>query len=189
MAEDPRQLRRQMRARRRALGRARQQLAARRLAARVAASREFRRARSLALYIAADGEIDPAPLCRLAWARGKQVFLPVLHPLYRDRMVFVRYRDDSRLVPNRYGIGEPGTIRDAVAPWRLDLVCSPLVAFDDAGNRLGMGGGFYDRTFAGETVARWPRRPALCGLAHACQRVDALPVNPWDVALDRVFSG
>lgn len=186
MSADPRTLRRQLRARRRALGPGRQHAAARRLARTVAASPLFLQARRLALYLAADGEIDPAPLARLAWARGKQVFLPVLHPLWQDRLLFVAWRPGDRLARNRYGIPEPAALAGQVAPWQLDLVLLPLVGFDAAGNRLGMGGGYYDRTFARRLD--WPRKPRLCGLAHRCQQVERLPVRPWDVPLERVFT-
>lgn len=189
MQDDPRLIRRTMRARRRALRPVQQRAAARRLAHRVAASSLFRAARRIALYIAADGEIDPATLCRLAWARGKTVYLPVLHPLHRDRLLFVAYGPRDRLRRNRFGIPEPAALADVVAPWQLDLVCTPLVAFDAAGNRLGMGGGFYDRTFDRERARCWPRQPRLCGLAHAFQQVPALSANPWDVPLDRIFTG
>ncbi len=185
---DPRTLRKLIRARRRALRPAQQRAAARRLGRTVVASQSFRAARRIALYITADGEIDPAPICRAAWRRGKQVFLPVLHPLRHNCLIFVRYRESDRLLPNRFGIPEPTLLRHSIAPWQLDLVLMPLVAFDAAGNRLGMGGGFYDRSFAVTKALRWPRRPRLCGLAYRLQRVAALPVNSWDVPLARVFT-
>lgn len=186
-ATDIRTLRRTLRARRRRLNPARQQAAARRLARAIAASPRFGAASRIAVYIAADGEIDPAPLVRLALARGKQLFLPVLHPLQPDRMQFVPWQPTNRLRRNRYGIPEPASLKGRVRPWQLDLVLMPLVGFDAAGNRLGMGGGYYDRTFARRLD--WPRRPVLCGLAHRCQQVECLPVQPWDVPLERVFTG
>lgn len=187
-SQDTRSLRRQMRARRRSLRPVEQRAAAARLARRVSRSPLFLKARTLALYVAADGEIDPAPLCRVAWRRGKRVFLPVLHPLKHDHMVFARFRASDRLLRNRFGIPEPRTLSGTARPWQLDLVLLPLVAFDDRGNRLGMGGGYYDRTFDLSRQVRWPRRPVLCGLAHRLQRVDYLAGNPWDVPLRRVFT-
>ncbi len=185
---DPRTLRKLIRAGRHGLRPAQQRAAAQRLCHSVLASRSFRAARRIAIYIAADGEIDPAPICRAAWRHSKQVFLPVLHPLRRNCLIFVRYRESDRLLPNRFGIPEPTSLRRPIAPWQLDLVLVPLVAFDSAGNRLGMGGGFYDRSFAVAKALRWPRRPRLCGLAHRLQQVAALPVNNWDVPLARVFT-
>ncbi|MFZ5723629.1 MAG: 5-formyltetrahydrofolate cyclo-ligase [Pseudomonadota bacterium] len=181
-------LRRTLRARRRALGKPQQRAAARRLCRRVVASPQYRAARRIALYLAADGEIDPAPLTVRALRDGKHVYLPVLHPLTRNRMLFVRYRAGVALRRNRYGIPEPRARRERAAPWQLDLVLTPLVAFDRAGNRLGMGGGYYDRTFARTQAGRWPRRPVLCGLAHRLQEVAELPARPWDIPLARVFT-
>lgn len=150
-------------------------------------SGEFARARHIALYLPVGGEIDPGPIAARARARGKRTYLPVLHPLAHDRMLFVAWDERTPLRRNRLGIAEPASLSGAVRPWQLDLVLAPLVAFDDRGNRLGAGGGFYDRTFARERLVRWPRRPLLCGLAHGFQQVPALPVRPWDVPLRRVF--
>lgn len=185
---DLRGLRQAMREQRRSLRPSQQRAAAQRLARRVTASASFLSARRIALYIAADGEIDPAPLLARALRLGKSVFLPVLHPLSHDRMLFVRYRTAEELRRNRYGIPEPKIWRQRARPWQLDLVLTPLVAFDRLGNRLGMGGGFYDRTFDRTAAARWPRRPALCGLAHRLQAVPQLPAAPWDIPLARVFT-
>ena len=91
---------------------------------------------------------------------------------------------DARYAENQYGIPEPvGT--PACAAWQLDLILVPLVAFDDRGNRLGMGGGYYDRLLSGSE--HWPRRPRLLGVAHACQRAEALPVEAWDMPLNDVI--
>lgn len=176
-------LRRQLRARRRALPAWQQQRNAHRLADVIARQPGFRRARHIALYLAGDGEIDPAPLGRLARQLGKHLYLPVLAA---DRSLhFVRWREGAPLRRNRFGIGEPrGELVDGR---RLGLVLLPLVGFDARGGRLGMGGGFYDRTFAqlARRDPRW-RQPQLVGLAHALQQVEALPVEPWDVALAAV---
>jgi 5-formyltetrahydrofolate cyclo-ligase len=181
-------LRRRLRAQRRALTPAQQRAAAHRLARTVIRSVEFARARHIALYLPVGGEIDPGPIAARARARGKRTFLPVLHPLAHDRMLFVAWDERTILRRNRLDIAEPASLRGAVRPWQLDLVLAPLVAFDGRGNRLGAGGGFYDRTFARVRMARWPRRPLLCGLAHAFQQVPALPVRHWDVPLQRVFT-
>ncbi len=182
-------LRRIMRARRRALRPAQQRAAAKRLARRVCKHSDFRRARTLALYIAADGEIDPRLIANRAAKLGKRIYLPQLHPHEKNRLLFVRWRPGEFLHRNRYGIPEPSRCRAHAKPWQLDLVLVPLVAFDPAGHRLGMGGGYYDRTFARVRTAHWPRRPRLCGLAHRLQAVARLSPAPWDVPLTRVFVG
>jgi 5-formyltetrahydrofolate cyclo-ligase len=173
---DKRQLRRVLRARRRALSLFAQRRAALRLAQRIAKLPWFIRAQALAFYFAADGEIDPLPLIELAWRCGKRTFLPCLRC---DRsLAFVEYRRGTTLRANRFGIPEPWGSQ-AIALAQLDIVCMPLVGFDRAGGRLGMGGGFYDRTFARGTV----NQPKLIGLAHSIQEEMELPRDAWDIAL------
>lgn len=143
----------------------------------------WRQASRIACFLPADGEIDVRPLIRLAWSEGRQVYLPALLGA-AGRMVFARYRPGGRLLPNRFRIPEPaGARRNRIDPRRLDLVLAPLVAFDAAGHRLGMGGGFYDRAFAFLGVHRAWRRPRLIGVAYAFQEIEALPAEPWDVPL------
>lgn len=148
----------------------------------VAALPEFRRARRIAFYLAHGGEIDPRPVFALAAALGKACYLPVLHPLGQNRLYFVRHRDGEPLFPNRFGIPEP-RLRHRVPIWALDLIFIPLVGFDAAGNRLGQGGGFYDRSLA---HLRHGARPLRIGLAHGFQQVPRLHPNPWDVPLHGV---
>lgn len=180
---DPAALRREMRRQRRGLDARARRVRGEQLARHVAASEWFRRSRRVAAYLAADGEIDPAPLLECAWARGKIVYLPVLDPL-RDRLWFAPYRPGDELARNRFGIPEPvSTNRRRMTPWALDLVLMPLVAFDTNGARLGMGGGFYDRTFAYVRTRRRWRKPRLLGLAYEFQKVAALPHRPWDIPL------
>ena len=64
----------------------------------------------------------------------------------------------------------------------------PLVGFDEQGTRLGMGGGFYDRSFAFRRQRRHWTGPQLLGLAHGCQKVSQLPTAPWDIPLDGIAS-
>lgn len=171
-----------MRAARRALNQAAQAAHAEAVARHVMISHLPLFARRFALYAPADGELDPSPLIDALLARNRMVALPVVLP---DRLLgFYRYTANTRLIRNRYGILEPDT-RTARYLERasLDVVLLPLVAFDDAGHRLGMGGGYYDATFA-----RAAARPLLVGLAHALQRVEALAPAPWDIALDAVIT-
>ena len=177
-------LRRKLRHARRQLTPAQQRLAARRLYRQLAQHPRFRRARHIALYLPNDGEIDPRLLLQAAQRRGKATYLPVLNPWPRTRMVFQRIEPGEQLRRNRFGILEP-VIRTARQRrvWALDLLLIPLVGFDEKGGRLGMGGGFYDRSLAYRAMRKKSHKPTLLGLAHECQRVDRLPLESWDVAL------
>lgn len=178
------QLRHRLRAERRSLP-PRQRAEAGEAAARaIERSGILEQGQRLAAFLPSDGEIETAALIELAWREGKQVYLPVLPPSGPNRLWFRRYLPNSRLVPNRYGIAEPVRAPDSdLAGRHLDLVFAPLVAFDRRGNRLGMGGGYYDRSFAFlRRRTRW-RQPRLIGLGYAFQEVDALPAEPWDVPL------
>lgn len=172
------QLRRELRARRRALSPAQQAAAARALAHRLATLPLLRHARDIALYWPVDGEIDPRLLARRC--RGHRFYLPVLQAFPAGTLRFAPWRAGDRLARNRFGIPEPRG--SATRPARaLDALLLPLTGFDARGNRLGMGGGFYDRTLAFHRHGQ--RRPLLVGVAHACQQVPALPVQAWDVPL------
>jgi 5-formyltetrahydrofolate cyclo-ligase len=180
-----RRLRRVMRARRRALDARALRAASEGLAASLARGLRGPWPRRIAAYLARDGEIDPAPFARRLARRGRALFLPRIDPLAggSDRMRFAPWDAGAPMTRNRFGIGEPST-PCTVPAWTLDVVLVPLVAFDRAGGRLGMGGGFYDRTFAALRPA--PRRPLLVGVAHALQEVPHVPMAGHDVPLDAV---
>lgn len=183
------QLRRQLRQLRRQLSPLEQRRASRALHQRIAHNPVFRRARHIALYLAADGEIDPRTLLQAAQQRSKQVYLPVLRRWPRNRMDFQQVRPGETLVRNRYGIAEPAQCRARQRPaWTLDLLLLPLVGFDAHGGRLGMGGGFYDRSLAYLARRKNWHKPTMLGLAHECQRVDKLPLAEWDVRLTAVVT-
>jgi 5-formyltetrahydrofolate cyclo-ligase len=149
----------------------------------------FRHSHRIAFYLASRGEIDPHPLMRQALKAGKQVYLPVLRNRPSSALWFARYRQGDHLCHNRFQIPEPAMHRHRlVMPWSLDMVFVPLVAFDRSGNRLGMGGGYYDRTFAFKHHRSHWTGPKLIGLAHEFQRVDQLPVQSWDIPLDSVIT-
>lgn len=177
-------LRRMLRKARRALTPSEQRRAALGLYRQLAQHPLFRRAKHISLYLPTDGEIDPRLLLRAAQRRGKATYLPVLSAWPRTKMVFQRVRPGEKLLPNRFRILEPRVnISRQRKVWALDLVLLPLVGFDDAGGRLGMGGGFYDRSLAYLARRQSWRKPTLLGLAHECQKVDRLIQASWDVPL------
>ncbi len=177
-------IRRAIRHRRRSLTPAGRAALASNLARRIAGAPVFQFSRRVAAYLPNDGEMDLRPLIRRAWKLGKHCYLPVLN---RRRLWFLPYHPDTPLANNRFGIPEPALSPRRRWPMRtLDLVLAPLVAFDDKGNRLGMGGGFYDRTFAYLASRSHWRRPVILGVAYGFQQVTELPSHPWDVPLHGV---
>lgn len=145
---------------------------------------EERNAQHIALYISFDGEISTDKLIQILWAQGKQVYLPVLHPFNPNHLLFLRYLPDTPMLKNKFGIWEPKLNVQNVLPLdELDILFTPLVAFDRQGNRLGMGGGFYDRT-----LQNWQNSSFIpVGLAHQCQQVEQLPTEAWDVPLHQIL--
>lgn len=182
---DHRALRQKIRARRRTVPPDEARRCALQLARVIRRDRLVRNSRHIAAYIAADGEMDPRPLIENLWSLGKAVYLPVLVPFTRNRLWFARYSPETRLVTNRFGIPEPDRA-ELISAAALDLVLTPLVAFDLAGHRIGMGGGFYDRSFAFLRERRHWRKPRLLGIAYSFQQQATITAAPWDVPLDAI---
>lgn len=183
------QLRKKVRELRRNLSPEQQKQASHLLLRRIRQRLDFIRAKHIALYLPNDGEIDPRPLINLCWKLGKTVYLPVLHPIAHNRLWFVPYCPNSKMIRNIYGIKEPKLIpSQRRSAWTLSLVFLPLVAFDPQGNRMGMGGGYYDRTFDFKAKKRGLQGPDLIGLAHDIQKVEKLPVENWDIPLRSIIT-
>lgn len=181
------EMRRNLRAKRRALTPTQQRFAAQQLVKHLRSHPLFLRSQHVAFHMAADGELGLGPLLQAAQSMGKCCYLPVLHPLKQNALWFCHYRDGDVLVNNRFGLAEPLPTARRIPPRMLDLVLMPLVGFDRSGNRLGMGGGFYDRTFAfKQDATRRTRLPVLMGIAHSCQEVESLSGASWDVPMDFV---
>ena len=176
-------IRKQLRTARRALSPVQQKSASLALARQLRNFLPMLRSKHIAFYLPNDGEIDPCPLIRYLERRGKHCYLPRLHADGSNRVWFVRYHSGDKLQDNLYGIPEPLMSKQKIPAWALQTVLMPLVGFDRSGNRLGMGGGFYDRTFAFKR-SRKNSRPLLIGLAHSIQEVPALPTESWDMPLD-----
>ena len=122
------------------------------------------------------------PLVMRARSDGREIYLPVL-PEGDGPMGFLPYAQDAALTPNRFGIPEPPADPKRMRPGNeIDLVLTPLVAFDLKGNRIGMGAGFYDRTFAFLKDTTRSRSP-LIGYAYECQKRDAIDPQAWDIPL------
>lgn len=181
---DPRaQLRDELRTRRRAIPAATRIAAAQALAERLLALPFMPAAGYVAGYWAMDGEIA-LHAWQLRLPSALTYCLPVLG---RDkRLRFAPWRPGEPLASNRFGIPEPDVTASALLePGTMALVVAPLVGFDASGQRLGMGGGWYDRSFAFRKTHAPP--PWLVGAAFATQQCeDGITRQPWDVALDAV---
>jgi len=147
----------------------------------------YRDAQHIAFYQAFDGEIDPRPLMDLALSEGKICYLPIISAENPDMLSFAPYDKNTVLVVNHWGIPEPPHPDKFIPPTNFDLVLVPLVGFDRHCFRLGMGKGFYDRTFSFKIFNR-SSRPLLVGLAHSIQLVDSFQTESWDVRLDAVIT-
>lgn len=185
----PSRLRRDMRAARRALSPKQQRDHSLALAQRLVRWLPFMKAQRIALYLSNDGEIDLAPVVEHARHTGKQVYLPVLHPFGGNKLWFSEWRQGDNLCLNRFAIAEPVVrLRKPLPATHLDMILMPLVAFDERCMRLGMGGGYYDRSLSFRHRHPSVKRPMLVGVAHELQRVDALPAQSWDVVIDAVVT-
>lgn len=134
----------------------------------------YRAAQSIALYHPVQNEVDTRAILHHALASGKRVYYPKLDP--KGSADFARVSAETDLVRGRFGIFEPVGI-ELITPADRDgmTVFVPGVSFDRRGNRLGRGGGWYDRV-----LGEWGDRGIFIGLAYEFQLVDSLPPESWD---------
>jgi 5-formyltetrahydrofolate cyclo-ligase len=182
-------IRRELRQHRRALPTEEQYVAAASVAVNLITTHWFGTSTRIACYLAADGELDLTDVLEIIWRRKKQAYLPVLSHMSSDRLWFAPAEPGCALRVNRLGILEPQIHRrKLIRAAKLDLILLPLVGFDTEGNRLGMGGGFYDRSLEFLRHRRYWRKPHLVGVAHEFQRVSLPTADPWDVTLDGIIT-
>jgi 5-formyltetrahydrofolate cyclo-ligase len=179
-------LRRKLAKRRRSLPIATRRKMNRSLCRHVLGAHGFRNARTIAAYFPFGAEPDLLPVLRIAHRQGKDCYLPRIRSDLA--LTFHRWTPDASLAVNRFGIPEPAPDTPARDTRFLDLVLTPLVGFDHHGNRIGMGAGFYDRTFAFRHRNRNWQGPLLIGTAWECQRADSIPAESWDVPLDGIVT-
>ncbi|BCL76830.1 hypothetical protein JHS3_25660 [Jeongeupia sp. HS-3] len=103
------------------------------------------------------------------------------------KLSFVRFDEHAVWQLGAYGIPEPRHVEHCSAR-ALDIVFVPFVGIDTALRRLGQGGGYYDTTFHFRRGRKHWRRPLLVGIGFDCQRVDVLPADRWDLALDLLIT-
>jgi 5-formyltetrahydrofolate cyclo-ligase len=179
-------IRRTLRAQRAALSAGRRREAALRIARHLERLRLLRPGARVAIYAAFGGEVDTLPIAMAALRHRCTLFLPRITSVRAARMTFAPVAAPRRRL-NAYGIPEPATA-ERIAPHWLDLVLLPVVAFDAAGTRLGMGLGYYDRALAFRRRRRAWSGPRIIGLAYAFQQCPELPRAAHDVPLDAVIT-
>lgn len=149
-------------------------------------------ANHIALYLANNGELDLQPFIHWSWQQNKHIYLPIIHPFSKGHLLFLHYDKNSPMVTNQYNITEPKLdVRNIKPIQQLDIMLTPLVAFDLTGARIGMGGGYYDRT-----LAKWYKHyvqnkqytPSIIGVAHDCQQITKVPNEAWDIPLPKIIT-
>jgi 5-formyltetrahydrofolate cyclo-ligase len=178
-------LRHALRARRDALGAGERILASQALVAQLERIPEYLTDSRIAGYWAVSGELPLAALIQGLRERHQVYHLPIVQA--DGELRFAAWRPGAAIVTNRYGIPEP--VADATAQLyarALDLILVPLLGFDRSGQRIGYGGGYYDRSLAFLRERPGIGKPLLVGVGFAAQEVAAIEAMPWDVRLDYV---
>ena len=178
-------LRMDARAARRSMSAMERNNASRRIADHFLNSRYFLASDTIACYLSTWDEVDTSAIIERAWSAKKRVFLPVIAA--QGIMKFRETLPETEMKLNHFGLWQPVS-GESIGASALDVVVTPLVAFDGERNRIGMGGGYFDRTFAFLNGRRCWLRPKLIGVAFDCQRVEKISPNPWDIPVFRVFT-
>jgi 5-formyltetrahydrofolate cyclo-ligase len=179
------EIRNDVRAKRAALEPAYRDAASANIAEKIFRAHWFSRAENIACYLSVGAEVDSWPVVARAWLMGKRIFAPVVQE--NMSLQFREITAETDLGGTSFGLFEPlsGAL---ISPRKLDIVITPLVAYDKNMNRVGMGGGCYDRTFAFLRNRRAYRHPKLIGVAFACQEVEKIDANAWDIPLFQVLT-
>lgn len=154
------------------------------IAERLYASQFYRQAQSIMFFVTFGSEVDTRSMMVESIRRNKTVLAPKAVRETRELLLsrVLDWNDD--LEPGAYGIPEPKSSRiRPFSPENLDLVMVPGVAFDPQGNRLGYGGGYYDRFFP-----LLKKSTPLVGLAFELQVVPEVPVEQWDRRIDMLVT-
>lgn len=140
----------------------------------------YQKAQHIACYHAIGNEVDTQNIIEDIWRSGKHCYLPIV--MSDNTLGFAEHFPESTLKNNKFGILEPAP-QKMINALQLDLVLMPLVAFDSQGNRIGMGAGYYDKTFA-----QVSGQVDLVGLAYAMQEINSIEPDDWDVVMSSVVT-
>lgn len=138
----------------------------------------------IASYLANDGEPALDFFLKNSAEMHCQHYLPTL---YQQQLKFAAYSWGDTLKNNRFNIPEP-EFKQFFSTKLLNMILVPLVGFDSQGHRIGMGGGFYDRTLSFMLNPACKRKPLLIGIAYNIQRVHIITPQRWDIPLDAIIT-
>ncbi len=172
-------LRQKIRAKRRAISKSQRYNSEKKLLIQIEEIALVRKARRLAIYLTIDGEPNLENAIREARQRGTLIFAPII---CQNTLRFAQLNEDSKLRTNKLGIQEP-LDQIFIDPQKLDVVLTPMVAFDSCGTRIGMGAGYYDRCFDFLAPKKLLRKPKIIGVGYEFQKVQKLERKAWDIPL------
>lgn len=179
-------LRKKLREQRTKLTTAEQVLASQKITGQLIQNPLFQQSQHIAAYISINHEINPNRIIEKIWESHKRCYLPVLQ---KKQLAFSVYKRESPLKNNRLNIPEPPLLPElSINSHDLDLVLVPLLGFTVKGYRLGMGGGFYDRTFSFLLEENRSIKPYLIGLGYEWQKLEAFEIEEWDVPLNAIIT-
>lgn len=151
---------------------------------KIITSKYFKDANNIGCYLSTEYEVSTDIIISSAHKTNKNLYVPKIKQGHA--MDFVKMTLNSNMVKNRYGIHEPLS-KDIIDTNKLDIVLVPIVAFDEKKNRIGMGGGFYDRKF--KYIKNTKKKyPLLIGVAFECQKVKKIKPESWDVKLSAIVT-
>ena len=151
---------------------------------KIITSKYFKDANNIGCYLSTEYEVSTDIIISSAHKTNKNLYVPKIKQGHA--MDFVKMTLNSNMVKNRYGIHEP-LYEDIIDANKLDIVLVPIVAFDEKKNRIGMGGGFYDRKF--KYIKNTKKKyPLLIGIAFECQKVKKIKPENWDVKLSTIVT-
>lgn len=152
-------------------------------------SQTFINAKRIAFYLPNDGELNLTLLLKQAIKMKKHCYLPVIKKYPSRHLCFTHYRPGDPLKMNHFNIPEPISLkRNSIKAASLDLILMPLVAFDQQGHRIGMGGGYFDYTLQFLLNRKYWKKPKLIGTAYHFQEITHIESCPWDVSLDEIIT-
>lgn len=135
-------------------------------------------------YVSTSGELSSRHINKGLLKRGHTLALPRIDIEHKGLMDFYRFDMDDELVENRFHILEPEDNEEKYLNFdSLEVLIVPLVAFDNHGNRLGMGGGYYDRA-----LKKLSAECLTIGVAYDFQCIEQVPVEHWDMPLDEIIT-